>query len=148
MRKMVDDPPPTLNLNMLGVPQVLARIKLELSMVCREHPELTPNQQLMEARRRCWQALVALADVREAKEQRARGSGSVWPTNPSHKNIGLWIIPSHWRPRAGAAHGRSLASRPQSAFMPSTNVDAQARATSVRYSSLTLSTQPASMTNS
>ena len=41
---------------------------------------------------------------------------------------------------------RSLASRPQSAFMPSTNVNAQAVATSLRYFSLTLSTQPASMT--
>ena len=40
----------------------------------------------------------------------------------------------------------SPASRPQSAFMPSTNVDAQAVATSERYFSLTLSTQPASMT--
>jgi hypothetical protein len=35
-----------------------------------------------------------------------------------------------------------------SALMPSTNVDAQAVATSVRYFSLTLSTQPASMTKS
>jgi len=32
--------------------------------------------------------------------------------------------------------------------MPSTSVEAQARATSVRYFSLTLSTQPASMTKS
>jgi hypothetical protein len=84
-----DDPPPTSDLSLPGMAEAMERVRLELELVRRDHPELTERQALREARRRCWQALVALADVREAKEQRARGSGSVWPTNPSHKNIGL-----------------------------------------------------------
>jgi hypothetical protein len=67
-----DDPPPTSDLSLPGMAEAMERVRLELELVRRDHPELTERQALREARRRCWQALVALADVREAKEQRAR----------------------------------------------------------------------------
>jgi hypothetical protein len=69
---MMMRPPPTSDLSLPGMAEAMERVRLELELVRRDHPELTERQALREARRRCWQALVALADVREAKEQRAR----------------------------------------------------------------------------
>ena len=67
MRMRPTHPIPILDPTVPAVQQALLRIKLELALVRLEHPEMTPRQQLAEARRRCAEVMVAAADVLEAR---------------------------------------------------------------------------------
>jgi len=67
MRLRQTDRPPTLDPTVPEVQAALDQIRIELAAVQREHPEMTPRQQLQEARRRCAGAMVAVVDVIEAK---------------------------------------------------------------------------------
>ena len=66
------DPPPDLDMNIPGMSEALAQLKLELLLVQLELPQLTPHQQLQEARRRCARTLVAVADAQEELDRRRR----------------------------------------------------------------------------
>jgi hypothetical protein len=55
-----------------AVRQAVELITLELKLVRLQHPEMTPREQLQEAKRRCAAAMVAAADAIEAEQARQR----------------------------------------------------------------------------
>jgi hypothetical protein len=55
-----------------AVRQAVALIQLHLALIEKEQPEMTPHEQLSEARRRCAAAMVAAADAIEAEQARQR----------------------------------------------------------------------------
>jgi hypothetical protein len=70
--KMITDPTPALDPDLPALQRAIHMIRLELLLVQTECPELTPHQQLSEARRRSYRAMVGAADAVEAKQARQR----------------------------------------------------------------------------
>jgi hypothetical protein len=66
--EVLADPPPTLDLTIPAVRQAVDLIIIELKVVRLQQPEMTPCEQLQEARRRSAEAMVHAADVMEGRK--------------------------------------------------------------------------------
>jgi hypothetical protein len=63
------DPPPTLDLTIPAVSVAIRATTMQLRLIRQESPEMTPHEQLREAKRRCEREMVHAADAIEANER-------------------------------------------------------------------------------